>query len=151
MLENVKNLKSHDKGRTFAIIMETLDELGYDVADAGASSPDAKVIDARHFLPQHRERIVLVGIRRDLKKQDFTLRDIRRFYPAQVPSLQSLLESAPDDKYILSPVLWRYLYQYAKNIKPKAMALALASTIRVILTAACVRCQRVTTKMAQRS
>lgn len=119
VLENVKNLKSHDKGRTFAIIMETLDELGYDVADAGASSPDAKVIDARHFLPQHRERIVLVGIRRDLKKQDFTLRDIRRFYPAQVPSLQSLLESSPDDKYILSPVLWRYLYQYAKKHKAK--------------------------------
>jgi DNA (cytosine-5)-methyltransferase 1 len=119
VLENVKNLKSHDKGRTFAIIMETLDELGYDVADAGAGSPDAKVIDARHFLPQHRERIVLVGIRRDLKKQDFTLRDIRRFYPAQVPSLQSLLERAPDDKYILSPVLWRYLYQYAKKHKAK--------------------------------
>lgn len=119
VLENVKNLKSHDKGRTFAIIMETLDELGYDVADAGAASPDAKVIDARHFLPQHRERIVLVGIRRDLKKPDFTLRDIRRFYPAQVPSLQSLLERAPDDKYILSPVLWRYLYQYAKKHKAK--------------------------------
>lgn len=62
MLENVKNLKSHDKGRTFAIIMATLDELGYDVADAADdSSPDAKVVDARHFLPQHRERIVLVG------------------------------------------------------------------------------------------
>ncbi|MGK3144334.1 DNA (cytosine-5-)-methyltransferase [Pantoea sp. C2G6] len=119
VLENVKNLKSHDKGRTFAIIMETLDELGYEVADAAASGPDAKVIDARHFLPQHRERIVLVGIRRDLKKADFTLRDIRQFYPPQVPSLQSLLEKEPDDKYILSPILWRYLYQYAQKHKAK--------------------------------
>lgn len=120
VLENVKNLKSHDKGRTFAIIMETLDELGYEVADAAASGPDAKVIDARHFLPQHRERIVLVGIRRDIKGcQDFTLRDIRKFFPPVVPSLQSLLEQEPDDKYILSPVLWRYLYQYAKKHKAK--------------------------------
>ena len=65
VLENVKNLKSHDKGRTFAIIMATLDELGYDADAADDLSPDAKVVDARHFLPQHRERIVLVGIRRD--------------------------------------------------------------------------------------
>ncbi|KTS28550.1 DNA (cytosine-5-)-methyltransferase [Pantoea stewartii] len=118
VLENVKNLKSHDKGRTFAIIMDTLDELGYAVADADASAPDPKVIDARHFLPQHRERIVLVGIRRDIAGcENFTLRDIKRFFPVQVPSLQSLLEAAPDDKYILSPVLWRYLYQYAKKHK----------------------------------
>ncbi|MDJ0037870.1 DNA (cytosine-5-)-methyltransferase [Pantoea allii] len=118
VLENVKNLKSHDKGRTFAIIMETLNELGYDVADADATSPDPKVIDARYFLPQHRERIVLVGIRRDIAgSEQFTLRDIRKFFPAQVPSLQSLLEPQPDEKYILSPVLWRYLYDYAKKHK----------------------------------
>lgn len=120
VLENVKNLKSHDKSRTFAVIMETLDELGYDVADAQAGAPDPKVIDARFFLPQHRERIVLVGIRRDIAgSAQFSLRDIRQFFPAQVPSLQSLLEPQPDDKYILSPVLWRYLYQYAKKHKAR--------------------------------
>ena len=74
VLENVKNLKSHDGGKTFRIIMQTLDELGYDVADAqhmGADDP--KIIDGKHFLPQHRERIVLVGFRRDLNlKGDFT-------------------------------------------------------------------------------
>ena len=48
LLENVKNLKSHDKGKTFKIIMETLDELGYEVADAQASGPsDPKIIDGK--------------------------------------------------------------------------------------------------------
>ncbi|WP_117064942.1 DNA (cytosine-5-)-methyltransferase, partial [Klebsiella pneumoniae] len=68
VLENVKNLKSHDRGRTFRIIMQTLDELGYEVADAAhTGADDPKVIDGRYFLPQHRERIVLVGFRRDLQ------------------------------------------------------------------------------------
>lgn len=121
VLENVKNLKSHDQGRTFAIIMATLDELGYDVADAADSgAPDAKIVDARHFLPQHRERIVLVGIRRDSGlSKGFSLRALTQFYPPQVPSLQSLLETAPEEKYILSPTLWHYLYQYAKKHKAK--------------------------------
>ncbi|WP_058972729.1 DNA (cytosine-5-)-methyltransferase [Type-D symbiont of Plautia stali] len=121
VLENVKNLKSHDKGRTFAIIMATLDELGYDVADAADNgSPDAKIVDARHFLPQHRERIVLVGIRRDSGLSNgFSLRALSTLYPQQVPSLHSLLEPTPEAKYILSPTLWQYLYQYAKKHKAK--------------------------------
>ncbi|WP_312242590.1 DNA (cytosine-5-)-methyltransferase [Pantoea sp.] len=120
VLENVKNLKSHDKGRTFQIIMETLDELGYDVADANAAAPDAKILDARHFLPQHRERIVLVGIRRDYPfSRDFSLQQIRRLYPQQVPSLHTLLDEQVDEKYTLSPDLWRYLYHYAKKHKAK--------------------------------
>ena len=57
-----KNLKSHDKGNTFNIIMKTLDELGYDVANSESTgADDPKVIDGRHFRPQHRERIVLIG------------------------------------------------------------------------------------------
>ena len=59
VLENVKNLKSHDKGKTFKVIMDTLDELGYEVADAAEMGKnDPKVIDGKHFLPQHRERTV---------------------------------------------------------------------------------------------
>ncbi len=121
VLENVKNLKSHDKGRTFAIIMATLDELGYDVADADdKGTPDAKVIDARYFLPQHRERIVLVGIRRDSGvKQPFSLRALPALYPPQVPPLQSLLDAEPGEKYTLSPTLWHYLYRYAQKHKAK--------------------------------
>ncbi len=83
MLENVKNLKSHDKGKTFKVIMDTLDELGYEVADASITGKDdPKIIDGKNFLPQHRERIVLVGFRRDLNiHQGFTLKNIHKFYP----------------------------------------------------------------------
>ncbi|MEY8712310.1 DNA cytosine methyltransferase [Mangrovibacter phragmitis] len=117
VLENVKNLKSHDKGKTFKVIMDTLDELGYDVADADATgSDDPKIIDGKHFLPQHRERIVLVGFRRDLAlSEGFSLRDISQFYPPQRPAFGSLLESEVDSKYILTEKLWGYLYNYAKK------------------------------------
>lgn len=121
VLENVKNLKSHDGGKTFRIIMQTLDELGYDVADAqDMGADDPKIIDGRHFLPQHRERIVLVGFRRDLNlKGDFTLRDIPTLYPARRPSVADLLEPVVDAKFILTPVLWKYLYRYAKKHQAK--------------------------------
>lgn len=117
VLENVKNLKSHDGGKTFRIIMQTLDELGYDVADAAEmGADDPKIIDGQHFLPQHRERIVLVGFRRDLGlQQGFTLRALPALYPARRPTLKALLEPAVDAKFILTPVLWKYLYHYAKK------------------------------------
>lgn len=120
VLENVKNLKSHDKGKTFRIIMETLDELGYDVADADASgAADPKIVDGKHFLPQHRERIVLVGFRRDLKLPEFSLRALSDLYPAQRTPLKALLEPEVDPKYILTPTLWKYLYNYAKKHQAK--------------------------------
>lgn len=121
MLENVKNLKSHDKGQTFRIICEALDELGYDVPDAAApKGRDPKVIDARHFVPQHRERIVLVGFRRDLNvHQGFTLRDMANVYPKHRPSFGDLLDDSVDEKYILTPKLWDYLYRYAKKHREK--------------------------------
>ncbi|MBS1204645.1 MAG: cytosine methyltransferase [Proteobacteria bacterium] len=117
VLENVKNLKSHDKGKTFSVIMSTLDELGYEVADADVSGKDdPKIIDGRHFLPQHRERIVLVGFRRDLQlSEGFTLRDIDRFYPTHRPTFGQLLDPTVDSKYVLSPKLWEYLYRYAQK------------------------------------
>lgn len=116
MLENVKNLKSHDKGNTFRIIMSTLDELGYDVADAEVTgSPDPKIIDGKHFLPQHRERIVLVGFRRDLGLPAFSLSALSALYPPQRTPLKALLDPIVDAKYILTPTLWKYLYLYAKK------------------------------------
>jgi len=122
VLENVKNLKSHDKGKTFRIIQQTLAELGYEVADAsieGASDP--KVIDGKPFLPQHRERIVLVGFRRDLNLvQDFTLKDIHRYYPKKRPTFEQLLDNQVDEKYILTVKLWEYLYNYAKKHQAKS-------------------------------
>ena len=119
--ENVKNLKSHDGGKTFRIIMQTLDELGYEVSDAadmGANDP--KIIDGQHFLPQHRERIVLVGFRRDLGLHEgFTLRDIPSLYPVQLPTFGELLEPNVNPKFILTPVLWKYLYRYARKHQEK--------------------------------
>lgn len=67
-LENVKGLVIHDKGRTFKTILNTLDEIGYLV-------PDPQIVNAMYFgVPQHRERIYIVGFRKDLgiKKEDFS-------------------------------------------------------------------------------
>lgn len=123
LLENVKNLKSHDKGNTFRIICEALDELGYEVADVNApKGSDPKVIDAKHFVPQHRERIVLVGFRRNLHVHGgFTLRDIDKLIPKNRPSFGDLLEKEEDvdSKYILTPKLWDYLYKYAEKHRQK--------------------------------
>lgn len=152
VLENVKNLKSHDKGKTFRIIMQTLDELGYDVADAEDNGPDdPKIIDGKHFLPQHRERIVLVGFRRDLNlKADFTLRDISECFPAQRVTLAQLLDPMVEAKYILTPVLWKYLYRYAKNIRRAVTASVMEWFIRTIRKVSPVRCLLVITKMARK-
>jgi DNA (cytosine-5)-methyltransferase 1 len=121
LLENVKNLKSHDKGKTFKVILETLDELGYEVADVNFDgTSDPKVIDARHYVPQHRERIVLVGFRRDLNVHEgFTLKNIER--PLNVPKFGDILEPEEevDDKYILTPKLWKYLFDYAAKHREK--------------------------------
>lgn len=71
-LENVKGLVVHDKGRTFKTILKTLDEVGYVV-------PDPEIVNAMYFgVPQHRERIYIVGFRKDLgvQKEDFS-------YPVQ--------------------------------------------------------------------
>ncbi len=66
-LENVKGLTIHDKGKTFQTILNTLDEVGYVV-------PDPQIVNAMYFgVPQHRERIYIIGFRKDLgiKKEDF--------------------------------------------------------------------------------
>lgn len=121
LLENVKNLKSHDKGRTFKVITETLDELGYHIADADATGAgDPKIIDGQHFVPQHRERIVLAGFRRDLNvHHNFTLRDINKLFPKKKLRLGDILEPVVDAKYILTPKLWEYLFNYAIKHKAK--------------------------------
>ncbi|MTV41409.1 DNA (cytosine-5-)-methyltransferase [Duganella radicis] len=121
VLENVKNLKSHDRGNTFRVIMNALDELGYWVADAESSGKeDYKIIDGKHFVPQHRERIVLVGFRKDLNVHDgFTLKDVAKLYPKRKPSLGDILEKEVQPNYILTPKLWQYLYNYSIQHKAK--------------------------------
>jgi DNA (cytosine-5)-methyltransferase 1 len=99
VLENVKNLASHDKGRTFEVIYNTLtEELGYTVYH--------KIIDAKPWLPQHRERIFLIGFR-EPTPFEFPVP------PASGPQLASILEPNPPDKYTLSDKLWQYLQNYA--------------------------------------
>ena len=120
MLENVKNLLSHDKGNTFKRILETLrDEFGYDV--------HYKVIDGQRFVPQHRERIIIIGFR---DKTDFLWNALR--IPTESPRLASILhpqdgsekpeepytigkQATVNPKYTLTPKLWAYLQAYAEK------------------------------------
>ena len=103
VLENVKNLRSHDKGRTFQIIYDTLTTaLGYQV--------QWRVIDAQGLVPQHRERIFLVGFK---PSRLFEFPDI----PKSGPKLGSILEEKVDSKYTLSDHLWKYLQDYADKHK----------------------------------
>lgn len=120
VLENVKNLKSHDKGRTFKVITETLEELGYWISDMDHLGSDPRIVDGKHFVPQHRERIVLVGFRKDLNVHEgFSLRDLLKQVPKQKPVLSDILEEKVDEKYILTPKLWEYLFNYAIKHKAK--------------------------------
>jgi DNA (cytosine-5)-methyltransferase 1 len=109
MLENVKNLVSHDKGKTFTIIKETLKELGYSI--------HFKVLDGQYFVPQHRERIIIVGFRTDLfnNEETFTFPQMGE----QKFALRDILEKEVDLKYTLSDKLWNYLQEYAKKHKAK--------------------------------
>lgn len=108
MLENVKNLCSHDRGRTFKIIQESLAELNYKVF--------FQVLDGKAYVPQHRERIVIVGF--DMERFDeninfeFTLESSGR-----QPIMRDILESDVSSKYTLSDKLWNYLQNYAAKHK----------------------------------
>ncbi len=104
-LENVKNLRTHDRGNTFRVILSELNGLGYDVSE--------RVIDARHWVPQHRERTFIVAFRRSVFGG-------RRFaFPpvpqSAAPTLRSVLDSWYDQKYVLSEHLWTYLQDYARK------------------------------------
>lgn len=123
LLENVKNLVNHDKGRTFEVIHRTLVELGYQI--------HWKVINSKAFVPQQRERIFIVGFR---EKNDFSFADLVLPDPLNGPKLGTILHpedgtEAPDshytrgniasvsEKYTLTDHLWRYLQGYADKHK----------------------------------
>lgn len=118
LLENVKNLISHDRGHTFRIIRQTLEEeLGYQVS--------FRVVDAAYFLPQHRERILIAGFR---EPTPFSLDDLP--LTAAGAKLRAILHpengsespeepftlppnAAVNPKYTLTDHLWGYLQNYA--------------------------------------
>jgi DNA (cytosine-5)-methyltransferase 1 len=127
LLENVKNLLSHDRGNTFTVIRDVLEnELGYSIS--------ARVIDGRHFVPQHRERILIVGFREPTK---FDWDAMPLPDGANAPRLRCVLhredgsEGDPDggryltasgsvhEKYVLSDKLWNYLQAYADKHRAK--------------------------------
>ena len=129
LLENVKNLVSHDKGRTFSVIRRTLTEdLGYHI--------HYRVIDGAHFTPQHRERILIVGFRERVgfdwnalplpAKDTHTLKDILHRTDGTEPILAWDGDAYFDHgkkrvqpKYTLSEHLWTYLQNYAEKHRAK--------------------------------
>ena len=104
MLENVKNLCSHDKGRTFKVIQESLSELNYKIF--------FEILDGKHYVPQHRERIVIVGFDMERYGEDIDFKfDLK---PLDTPPVvRDILENNVDNKYTLSDKLWDYLQNYA--------------------------------------
>lgn len=108
MLENVKNLCSHDKGRTFKVIQESLDELGYEVF--------FDILDGQNYVPQHRERILIVGFDRERYGEDIGF-DFALTPKKTKPVMRDILDSEVDAKYTLSDKLWIYLQNYAAKHK----------------------------------
>ena len=108
-LENVKNLTSHDKGNTFRVIRETLEELNY--------SLHYQVMDGQTYVPQHRERIMIVGFDKERYHGEENFE-----FPEQheaTRSVKEILDKNIDPKYTLSDKLWAYLQNYAEKHRAK--------------------------------
>lgn len=109
MLENVKNLVSHDKKKTFKVITETLKELGYSIY--------FKVLDAKYYVPQHRERIIIVGFKNSIFNGD---EQFQFPEPKKVElSIRDILEEKVEEKYTLSDKLWNYLQEHKRKHQAK--------------------------------
>ena len=101
----MKNLENHDKGRTFSVIRNALEELGYSFYH--------RVIDAKAIVPQHRERIFMVGFRE--KNLSFVFPEI----VDRKPAIRDILEKKVPEKYTLTDHLWNYLRKYAEKHREK--------------------------------
>ena len=126
LLENVKNLVNHDRGRTFRVIIQTLEEeLGYRV--------HVRILNARCWVPQHRERIFMAGF---LDDTGFSFDDLPIPDASAAPRLTTILHpedgsEAPEagytigssgrvhPRYTLSEHLWNYLQDYAAKHRRK--------------------------------
>ncbi len=110
LLENVKNLKSHDKGNTWKVIESTLKELNYEIF--------YDVLDGQDFVPQHRERIFIVGFDKERYGKDIKFSyDLNK--PKTKPVLKDILMKDVEPKYTLSDGLWEYLQEYAEKHRQK--------------------------------
>lgn len=110
ILENVKNLVSHDSGRTWNVISSTLRELGYAIFH--------KVVDAADYVPQHRERVIIVGFDRRIFG-DSPPFEFPNAPGRPKPKLSDILEDKVDEKYTLTDHLWKYLQDYARKHQEK--------------------------------
>lgn len=110
LLENVKNLKSHDKGNTWKVIMNTLEELNYEVFTT--------VINGKDYVPQNRERVFIVGFDRVKYGSNINFQ-FRMEKPETSPILKDILLPKVDEKYTLSDRLWEYLQEYAEKHRKK--------------------------------
>lgn len=108
MLENVKNLRSHDKGKTFKIIQESLEQLNYKIF--------SDVIDGQNIVPQHRERILIIGFDKELYGDDFNF-EFKITPVTPKPVMKNILEKDVNEKYTLSDKLWSYLQNYSAKHK----------------------------------
>ena len=109
LLENVKNLKSHDRGRTWRVIKNTLTELNYWVFD--------EIVDAAGWVPQHRERIYIAGFNRTVFEDEPAFEF--PVPPQKRPRFGDILESSPDSKYTISDQLWKFLQAHAEKHRAK--------------------------------
>lgn len=109
LLENVKNLARHDKGKTLQVIERTLDELDYNVR--------YEIVDACKYVPQHRERIYLVGMHRKYYGPSRHFEFPPHF--EKKPRVREILEDTVDPKYTLTDKLWTYLKNYAEKHRAK--------------------------------
>jgi DNA (cytosine-5)-methyltransferase 1 len=108
VLENVKNLLSHDNKRTFKVIEKTLkEELGYNI--------HVQVIDAKRVVPQHRERVYIVGFRQDVDDSSFQFPVFKK----KPKTLREILDTDVSSKYTLTDHLWNYLINYAEKHRAK--------------------------------
>jgi len=109
LLENVKNLVSHDSHRTFQVITNTLKELNYNIY--------YRVLDGKYYVPQHRERIVIIGFSNDYFKgnEKFEFPEL----PVPDNKIKDILEKKPLDKFTLTDNLWEYLIRYSEKHKAK--------------------------------
>ena len=123
LLENVKNLLNHDKGNTFNVIKNVLSkDLGYHL--------EYGIIDSRYFVPQHRERLYIIGFKYD---SGFRFSQLLANLPKKTPTLKTILHDYVEDielpftdndgkvnsKYTLSNKLWEYLQSYAEKHRKK--------------------------------
>ncbi|MBD3948896.1 DNA cytosine methyltransferase [Tuanshanicoccus lijuaniae] len=112
MLENVKSLGSHDKGRTMTVILNTLDELNYYV-------PNPEVLNAYNFgVPQNRERIIIVGFNKDYLPESYE--DFKYPVGKKDPNISvgDILEKEVNEKYTISDKLWSgHLERKEKHIE----------------------------------